>query len=623
MCPRCEGLGRVSDFDLTALFDAEKSLNEGALLVPGYSVDGWYGRIYRNSGFLDPDKLLGHYSERELDVLLHKEATRTQVDGVNVIFEGLIPRIRKSFLSKDVEAMQPHIRSFVEHAITFGVCPGCEGTRLTTEARESRIDGISIADACAMQVSDLAVWLRKIEEPSVAPLLASLRETLDAFVRIGLGYLSLDRPSGTLSGGEAQRTRMVRHLGSSMTDITYVFDEPSIGLHPHDVQRMGELLLELRDKGNTVLVVEHEPELIAIADHVVDLGPGAGRNGGRVCYEGTVDGLRTSGTLTGRHLDDRAHLKDRVREPKGFLEVRAANTNNLREVDVDIPLGCLVAVTGVAGSGKSSLIHGSVAGRDGVAVIDQSVITGSRRSSPATYTGLLDPVRKAFARVNGVKPSLFSPNSEGACPVCSGAGVIYMDLAMMAGVATTCDECRGRRFRSEVLEYRLDGHDISEVLAMPIAEAVDFFGDGEARVPAAHRILNRLVDVGLGYLTLGQPLTALSGGERQRLKLASELDASSAIQVLDEPTTGLHPADVQQLLTLLDRIVDSGKSVIVIEHHQAVMAHADWIIELGPGAGNAGGLLTFEGTPTKMVEQRTTITGRHLAAYTAGTGNNR
>ena len=474
-----------------------------------------------------------------------------------------------------------------------------------------------------MQVSDLAVWLRKIEEPSVAPLLASLRETLDAFVRIGLGYLSLDRPSGTLSGGEAQRTRMVRHLGSSMTDITYVFDEPSIGLHPHDVQRMGELLLELRDKGNTVLVVEHEPELIAIADHVVDLGPGAGRNGGRVCYEGTVDGLRTSGTLTGRHLDDRAHLKDRVREPKGFLEVRAANTNNLREVDVDIPLGCLVAVTGVAGSGKSSLIHGSVAGRDGVAVIDQSVITGSRRSSPATYTGLLDPVRKAFARVNGVKPSLFSPNSEGACPVCSGAGVIYMDLAMMAGVATTCDECRGRRFRSEVLEYRLDGHDISEVLAMPIAEAVDFFGDGEARVPAAHRILNRLVDVGLGYLTLGQPLTALSGGERQRLKLASELDASSAIQVLDEPTTGLHPADVQQLLTLLDRIVDSGKSVIVIEHHQAVMAHADWIIELGPGAGNAGGLLTFEGTPTKMVEQRTTITGRHLAAYTAGTGNNR
>ena len=621
MCPRCEGLGRVSDFDLTALFDAEKSLNEGALLVPGYSVDGWYGRIYRNSGFLDPDKLLGHYSERELDVLLHKEATRTQVDGVNVIFEGLIPRIRKSFLSKDVEAMQPHIRSFVEHAITFGVCPGCEGTRLTTEARESRIDSISIADACAMQVSDLAVWLRKIEEPSVAPLLASLRETLDAF--IGLGYLSLDRPSGTLSGGEAQRTRMVRHLGSSLTDITYVFDEPSIGLHPHDVQRMGELLLELRDKGNTVLVVEHEPELIAIADHVVDLGPGAGRNGGRVCYEGTVDGLRTSGTLTGRHLDDRAHLKDRVREPKGFLEVRAANTNNLREVDVDIPLGCLVAVTGVAGSGKSSLIHGSVAGRDGVAVIDQSVITGSRRSSPATYTGLLDPVRKAFARVNGVKPSLFSPNSEGACPVCSGAGVIYMDLAMMAGVATTCDECRGRRFRSEVLEYRLDGHDISEVLAMPIAEAVDFFGDGEARVPAAHRILNRLVDVGLGYLTLGQPLTALSGGERQRLKLASELDASSAIQVLDEPTTGLHPADVQQLLTLLDRIVDSGKSVIVIEHHQAVMAHADWIIELGPGAGNAGGLLTFEGTPTKMVEQRTTITGRHLAAYTAGTGNNR
>ena len=622
MCPRCEGIGRVSDFDPTALFDAERSLNEGGLLVPGYSVDSWYGRIYRNSGFLDPDKPIGHYSERELDVLLHKEPTRTQVDGVNVTFEGLIPRIRKSFLSKDVEAMQPHIRSFVERAVTFGACPGCEGTRLTTAARESRIDGISIADACAMQVSDLAVWLRKIEEPSVAPLLASLRETLDAFVRIGLGYLSLDRPSGTLSGGEAQRTRMVRHLGSSLTDITYVFDEPSIGLHPYDVQRMGELLMELRDKGNTVLVVEHEPELIAIADHVVDLGPGAGRDGGRVCYEGTVDGLRASGTLTGRHLDDRALLKDRVREPRGFLEVRAANTNNLRGVNVDIPLGCLVVVTGVAGSGKSSLIHGSVAGRDGVAVIDQSVIKGSRRSNPATYTGLLDPIRKAFARANRVKPSLFSPNSEGACPVCNGAGVIYTDLAMMSGVATTCDECGGRRFRGEVLEYRLGGRDISEVLAMPVADAVDFFGDGEARVPAAHRILNRLVDVGLGYLALGQPLTALSGGERQRLKLASELGSDSAVHVLDEPTTGLHPADVQQLLALLDRIVDSGRSVIVIEHHQAVMAHADWIIDLGPGAGNAGGLLTFEGTPTEMVGQRTTLTGRHLAVYTTGTGSN-
>ena len=622
MCPRCEGLGRVSDFDLTALFDAGRSLNEGALLVPGYSMDGWYGRIYRNSGFLDPDKPIGHYSERELDVLLHKEPTRTRVDGVNVTFEGLIPRIRKSFLSKDVEAMQPHIRTFVERAVTFGACPECEGTRLTTAARESRIGGVSIADACAMQVSDLAVWLREIEEPSVAPLLVSLRETLDAFVRIGLGYLSLDRPSGTLSGGEAQRTRMVRHLGSSLTDITYVFDEPSIGLHPHDVQRMGELLLELRDKGNTVLVVEHEPELIAIADHVVDLGPGAGRDGGRVCYEGTVDGLRACGTLTGRHLDDRTLLKDRVREPRGFLKIRGANTNNLRGVDVDIPLGCLVVVTGVAGSGKSSLIHGSVAGRDGVAVIDQSAIKGSRRSNPATYTGLLDPVRKAFAKASGVKPSLFSPNSEGACPVCNGAGVIYTDLAMMAGVATTCDECGGRRFRGEVLEHRLGGHDISEVLAMSVSEAAGFFGAGEMRVPAAHRVLNRLIDVGLGYLALGQPLTALSGGERQRLKLASELGSDSAVHVLDEPTTGLHPADVEQLLALLDRIVDSGRSVIVIEHHQAVVAHADWIIDLGPGAGNAGGLLTFEGTPTEMVGQRTTLTGRHLAVYTTGTGSN-
>ncbi len=621
MCPRCEGLGRVSDFDPTALFDAERSLNEGALLVPGYSIDGWYGRIYRNSGFLDPNKPIGHYSERELDVLLHKEATRTTVDGVNVTFEGLIPRIRKSFLGKDVEAMQPHVRSFVERAVTFGVCPECEGTRLNTAARESRIAGVSIADACAMQVSDLTSWLREIEEPSVAPLLTSLRETVDAFVRIGLGYLSLDRPSGTLSGGEAQRTRMIRHLGSSLTDITYVFDEPSIGLHPHDVKRMGDLLLELRDKGNTVLVVEHEPELIAIADHVVDLGPGAGYGGGRICFEGTVDELRASGTLTGRHLDDRAHLKDRVREPRGFLEIRGADTNNLRGVDVDIPLGCLVVVTGVAGSGKSSLIHGSVAGRDGVAVIDQSVIKGSRRSNPATYTGLLDPVRKAFAKENGVKPSLFSPNSEGACPACNGAGVIYTDLAMMAGVATTCDECGGRRFRDEVLNHRLGGRNISEVLSMPVSEAVGFFGAGGVRVPAAHRILSSLLDVGLGYLTLGQPLTTLSGGERQRLKLASELGSDSTIHVLDEPTTGLHPADVRQLLTLLDRIVDSGKSVIVIEHHQAVIAHADWIIDLGPGAGHAGGLLIFEGTPADLVRRRTTMTGRHLATHTVRTGS--
>ncbi|WP_130874821.1 ATP-binding cassette domain-containing protein [[Pseudopropionibacterium] massiliense] len=621
MCPRCEGLGRVSDFDPTALFDAERSLNEGALLVPGYSIDGWYGRIYRNSGFLDPNKPIGHYSERELDVLLHKEATRTTVNGVNVTFEGLIPRIRKSFLGKDVEAMQPHVRSFVERAVTFGVCPECEGTRLNTAARESRIAGVSIADACAMQVSDLTSWLREIEEPSVAPLLTSLRETVDAFVRIGLGYLSLDRPSGTLSGGEAQRTRMIRHLGSSLTDITYVFDEPSIGLHPHDVKRMGDLLLELRDKGNTVLVVEHEPELIAIADHVVDLGPGAGYGGGRICFEGTVDELRASGTLTGRHLDDRAHLKDRVREPRGFLEIRGADTNNLRGVDVDIPLGCLVVVTGVAGSGKSSLIHGSVAGRDGVAVIDQSVIKGSRRSNPATYTGLLDPVRKAFAKENGVKPSLFSPNSEGACPACNGAGVIYTDLAMMAGVATTCDECGGRRFRDEVLNHRLGGRNISEVLSMPVSEAVGFFGAGGVRVPAAHRILSSLLDVGLGYLTLGQPLTTLSGGERQRLKLASELGSDSTIHVLDEPTTGLHPADVRQLLTLLDRIVDSGKSVIVIEHHQAVIAHADWIIDLGPGAGHAGGLLIFEGTPADLVRRRTTMTGRHLATHTVRTGS--
>ena len=615
MCPRCEGRGTVQDFDTAQLFDAEKSLTEGALTIPGYTMDGWYGRIYRGSGFLDPDKPIKKYTKKELQILLHSEPKRIKVDGINVTFEGLIPKIEKSFLSKDVESMQPHIRAFVERAVTFQTCPDCDGTRLSVLARSSKVAGISIADACAMQISDLAQWVRTLQNRSVAPLIKALGETLDSFVEIGLGYLSLDRPSGTLSGGEAQRTKMIRHLGSSLTDVTYVFDEPTIGLHPHDIQRMNTLLRQLRDKGNTVLVVEHKPEAIEIADHVVDLGPRAGSAGGEVVYEGTVEGLRSSDTLTGRHLDDRATLKDTVRTPQGALEIRGAASNNLQDVDVDIPLGVLVVVTGVAGSGKSSLIHGSVARRDGVIAIDQGAIKGSRRSNPATYTGLLEPIRKAFAKANGVKPALFSANSEGACPACNGAGVIYTDLGMMAGIATTCEECEGRRFQPAVLEYTLGGRNIAEVLALPVDEAVGFFAEGEARTPAAHSILRHLADVGLGYLTLGQPLTTLSGGERQRLKLAMHLGQKGGVFILDEPTTGLHLADVEQLLGLLDRLVDGGKSVIVIEHHQAVMAHADWIIDLGPGAGHDGGRLVFEGTPADLVADGSTLTGQHLAAY--------
>ncbi|HEV7973919.1 excinuclease ABC subunit UvrA [Amycolatopsis sp.] len=615
MCPRCEGRGAVNDIDLTQLYDGSKSLNDGALTIPGYSMDGWYGRIFTGCGFFDPDKPIDKFTRRQLDDLLHKEPTKIKVDGINLTYEGLIPKIQKSMLSKDVDALQPHIRAFVERAVTFTTCPECGGTRLSEAARSSKIKGINIADACAMEISDLAAWVRGVDEPSVAPLLHSLHRTLDSFVEIGLGYLSLDRPSGTLSGGEAQRVKMIRHLGASLTDVTYVFDEPTVGLHPHDIQRMNDLLLRLRDKGNTVLVVEHKPGTIAIADHVVDLGPGAGTAGGSVCFEGTVEELRTGGTLTGRHLDDRATLKDAVRAPTGTLEIRGAATHNLRDVDVDIPLGVLVVVTGVAGSGKSSLIHGSVSGRDGAVSVDQTPIRGSRRSNPATYTGLLDPIRKAFAKANGVKPALFSANSEGACPTCNGAGVIYTDLAMMAGVATTCEVCEGRRFHASVLEYTFGGRNIAEVLAMSVTEAEEFFGAGEARTPAAHRILDRLADVGLGYLTLGQPLPTLSGGERPRLKLATHLAGKGDVYVLDEPTTGLHLADVEQLLGLLDRLVDSGKSVIVIEHHQAVMAHADWIIDLGPGAGHDGGRIVFEGTPADLVADRSTLTGEHLAAY--------
>ncbi|QFZ18978.1 ATP-binding cassette domain-containing protein [Saccharothrix syringae] len=616
MCTGCEGRGTVSDIDLTQLYDDSKSLSEGAITIPGWKSDSfWTVRVYAESGFVDPDKPIREFTEREMHDFLHREPTKVKVEGVNLTYEGLIPKVRKSFFSKDRESLQPHVRAFVDRAATFTACPDCGGTRLSEAARSSKIRGTSIADACAMQITDLARWVGDLDEPSVAPLLASLRHTLDSFVEIGLGYLSLDRPSGTLSGGEAQRVKMIRHLGSSLTDVTYVFDEPTTGLHPHDVQRMNDLLLRLRDKGNTVLVVEHKPETIVIADHVVDLGPGAGAGGGAVCFEGTVEGLRASGTTTGRHFDDRAALKPAVREPTGRLAVRGASKHNLRDVDVDIPLGVLVVVTGVAGSGKSSLVHGSIPASAGVVSVDQSPIRGSRRSNPATYTGLLDPIRKAFAKANGVKPALFSANSEGACPDCNGAGVVYTDLGVMAGTAVTCEECEGRRFHASVLEHHLGGRDISEVLAMSVAEAREFFGAGEARTPAARAVLDRLAEVGLGYLTLGQPLTTLSGGERQRLKLATHMAEEGGVYVLDEPTAGLHLADVEQLLGLLDRLVDSGKSVIVVEHHQAVMAHADWIIDLGPGAGHDGGRVVFEGTPADLVADRSTLTGQHLADY--------
>ncbi|MBT1192608.1 ATP-binding cassette domain-containing protein [Rhodococcoides kroppenstedtii] len=615
MCPRCEGRGSVSDIDLTALYDGSKSMNEGAITIPGYSMEGWYGRIFRGCGYFDPDKPIAKFTKKQLDDLLYREPTKIKVDGINLTYAGLVPQIKKSFLAKDVEAMQPHIRAFVERAVTFATCPECDGTRLTEAARSSRIDGVSIADACAMQITDLARWVAGLDHPSVAPLLTTLRRTLDSFVDIGLGYVSLDRPAGTLSGGEAQRVKMIRHLGSSLTDVTYVFDEPTTGLHPHDIERMNGLLQSLRDKGNTVLVVEHKPETIVVADHIVNLGPGAGTAGGTVCFEGDVEGLRRSDTVTGRHLDDRVALKETLRTPTGALEIRGADRHNLRGVDVDIPTGVLTVITGVAGSGKSTLIHGSLAGRDGVVTVDQSPIRGSRRSNPATYTGLLDPIRKAFAKQNGVKPALFSANSEGACPACNGAGVIYTDLGIVAGMSTPCEVCEGRRFQASVLDYYLGGRDISEVLAMSVAEASTFFGDGEAALPAAHRILTRLSDVGLGYVGLGQPLTTLSGGERQRLKMATHMGEKGGVLILDEPTTGLHLADVEQLLALLDRLVDAGTTLVVIEHHQAVMAHADWIVDLGPGAGHDGGSVVFEGTPAALVADGSTLTGRHLAEY--------
>jgi excinuclease UvrABC ATPase subunit len=617
MCPRCEGRGTVSEIDLSQLFDDSKSLAEGAITVPGYKVDSWWTTgIFIESGLLDANKPIRKYSKKELQDFLYKEPTKVKVNGVNLTYEGLIPKIQKSMLSKDTDKLQPHIRTFVDRAVTFQTCPECGGTRLSEAARSSRIKGKNIADVCTMQISDLAEWLRGITEPGVAPLLAGLQQTLDSFVEIGLGYLSLDRPSGTLSGGEAQRVKMIRHIGSSLTDVTYVFDEPTVGLHPHDIQRMNGLLRRLRDKGNTVLVIEHKPEVIAIGDHVVDLGPGAGADGGHVCFTGSVDALRESDTLTGRHLTYRAALKPKPRKPKGKLEIRHATRHNLRDVSVDIPLGVLCVVTGVAGSGKSSLIHGSMPKNAGVVAIDQTPIRGSRRSNPATYTGLLDPIRTAFAKANRVKPDLFSANSAGACPNCDGAGVIYTELGFMATFESVCEVCEGKRFDASVLEYKLGGRNISEVLGMPVAEALAFFSQsGAVKTPAASKILERMADVGLGYLRLGQPLTTLSGGERQRLKLAIQMATDGGIYVLDEPTSGLHLADVEQLLALLDRLVDAGKSVIVIEHHLAVMAHADWIIDLGPGAGHDGGRLVFQGLPEDLVAERKTLTGQHLAEY--------
>ncbi|WP_460795346.1 ATP-binding cassette domain-containing protein [Microbacterium sp. GXF0217] len=615
MCPRCEGRGAVSDLDLAQIVDESRSLDEGAIMVPGYTADGWMVKGFSQSGFYPADKPIAEFTEKQRHLFLYGEVTKVKISGINMTYEGLIPKITKAMLSKDLDALQPHIRAFVERVATFKTCPECDGTRLTEGARSSKIAGKSIADACRMQVTDLAEWVAGLDLPGAGPLLEALRANLDAFVTLGLGYLSLERPSGTLSGGEAQRIKMLRHLGSSLTDITYVFDEPTIGLHPHDIQRMNSLLYQLRDKGNTVLVVEHKPETITIADHVVDLGPGAGAAGGEICFEGTVEGLRASDTITGRHLDDRATLKDAVREGAGAIEVRGANENNLRDVDVDIPTGVLTVVTGVAGSGKSSLIHGSVAPRDGVVSIDQSAIKGSRRSNPATYTGLLEPIRKAFAKANGVKPALFSANSEGACPTCKGSGVIITELGFMDTIETPCEDCGGKRFQAAVLEYKLGGKDITQVLDLPVAEARAFFSEGEAKIPAAMAILGRLEDVGLGYLSLGQPLSTLSGGERQRVKLAIQMGEKGDVYVLDEPTTGLHLADVNTILGLLDRLVDAGKTVIVIEHHQAVMAHADWIVDIGPGAGHDGGRVVFEGTPADLVAGRSTVTGEHLAQY--------
>jgi len=624
MCPVCEGLGRTTEFTLDELVDREKSLNQGPIRAPGFSVDSWHWQLMAQSGLFDPDLPLKDYPPEAWHQFLYQEPMKIRVGKSNLTFEGLVTKLKRQYLSKDPQSMQSHARAFAERAIRQETCGECGGVRLNAAARSVTVDGRTIGECSAMQISDLADFVAGIKHSGVGPMLEGLRELLESFVTIGLGYLSLNRESSTLSGGEAQRVKLVRHLGSSLSDVTYVFDEPTVGLHPHDIQQMNDLLLQLRDKGNTVLVVEHKPETIRIADHVVDLGPGAGLAGGRLCYAGDVTGLTASGTLTGQYLDHRVNVRDDVRQPTGKLSIAHATLHNLRDVSVDIPLGVLTVVTGVAGSGKSSLVHGSLAGRDGVIIAGQEPIRGSKRSNPATYTGLLDPIRSAFAKANKVKPGLFSANSVGACPTCKGIGLVYTDLAMMAEVASVCEDCNGARFTAEVLEYRLRGKNISEVLRMTVAEAREFFTSGTART-----ILDRLATVGLGYIGLGQPLTTLSGGERQRLKLAindwgggvgnvSNTVKTGSIYILDEPTTGLHLADVDKLLGMLDTPVDQGNTVIVIEHHQAVMAHADWLIDIGPGAGHDGGRVVFTGTPADLVESSPTTTAEHLRRYVSG-----
>ncbi|ADB32614.1 ABC transporter related protein [Kribbella flavida DSM 17836] len=614
MCPGCEGLGKSTEIDLDELVDRDRTLNEDAIKAPGFGVGTWYWQLFAQSGLFDPDLPLRDYPAEQWQQFLYQPSTKVKVGTSNLTFEGLVVKVKRQYLSKDLDALQSQARAFADRALKLAECPDCGGSRLNEAARAVRINGVGIAECSAMQISDLAEFVRGITDPSVGPLLDNLRETLQSMVEIGLGYLSLDRESSTLSGGEAQRVKLVRHLGSALTDVTYVFDEPTVGLHPHDIQRMNDLLLQLRDKGNTVLVVEHKPETIRIADHVVDLGPGAGLAGGRLCYAGDLEGLTRSGTLTGRYLDHKVTLRENVRTPKGSLRIEGASLHNLQDVSVDIPLGVLTVVTGVAGSGKSSLVHGSLAGRDGVIVAGQEPIRGSRRSNPATYTGLLDPIRAEFAKANKVKPGLFSANSVGACTTCKGLGLVYTDLGMMAEVSSVCEQCNGARFTPEVLAYRLRGKNINEVLRMTVTEAREFFPAGPARA-----ILDRLSRVGLGYLSLGQPLTTLSGGERQRMKLAINMSKSGSIYILDEPTTGLHLADVDQLLGMLDELVDDGNTVIVIEHHQAVMAHADWLIDLGPGAGHDGGRIVFTGIPADLVESSGSLTAEHLRAYVGAT----
>ena len=611
-CPVCEGFGTEASIDLDELLDWDKTLNEGAIKAPNFAPGAWLWQTLTAGTQPDLDVKLRDMPTAMLDRMLYEEAGKVKLNGANMSYSGLITRIKSNYIHSGREIKQAHIREWIERISTTAPCSACEGSRLGPAARASKINSLGIADMTAMQVSELLDALDQIQIPDAAPLIANLKAVLESMVDLGLGYLSLDRPAGTLSGGEAQRVKMIRHLGSALSDVTYVFDEPTVGLHPHDIQRMNGLLAGLRDKGNTVLVVEHKPEVIGIADHVIDLGPGAGTHGGTICYSGAVDGLLASDTLTGKHFTTRAALNTTPRKATGAMAVRGASMHNLKNLSVDIPTGVMCAITGVAGSGKSTLIHSTIAKREDVAVVDQTAIRGSRRSNPATYTGIMDPIRAAFAKANGVKPALFSANSTGACPACSGVGFTYTDLASMAGVALPCEQCRGKRYTAEVLEYTLDGLNIADVLDLSMEEALE-----QLKVPKAKAMLERLNQVGLGYLKLGQRLNTLSGGERQRIKLAINLGQGAGTYILDEPTTGLHIADVQKLLRLLDEMVDEGNTVIVIEHHLAVVAHSDWVIDLGPGAGHEGGSIVFEGTPADLAASGT-LTGEHLAAYVKG-----